>query len=341
VTRRELIFLAVLAVGIASVWMWGAYSPDRTPAAAAEASAAYYPEDAVAYASLSLDPAGGQLEYMTEVVEFFHEFEAVGEWVTHAETLLVDAMGTDLEGIGAWIGSELSAAIFDLGDGGPGLALAIDVTDQAAAGEFLARWIERREQGHAEDASVAVGVERLGEPVVVGTQAGEAELVAAALLEVLVGDAGDVGEEGVGVDVVAVHSLQALGGDVGLAGNLLPALGLGVARGHGSGHAGDLVVGETGELAADEPVLGAVGKLGDVGNVVAEAGGGDIRRRRSIEGVGGGMEMSEFPFSVLALIDLGPTARLPLEPSLGVIRHQILGSDPPDVAAEFDLDIVG
>ncbi|MDE0290754.1 MAG: DUF3352 domain-containing protein [bacterium] len=165
-TRRELIFLAVLAVGIASVWMWGAYSPDRTPAAAAEASAAYYPEDAVAYASLSLDPTGGQLEYMTEVVEFFHEFEAVGEWVTHAETLLVDAMGTDFEGIGAWIGSELSAAIFDLGDGGPGLALAIDVTDQAAAGEFLARWIERREEdgsGSFERLAVSEGVIWLGD----------------------------------------------------------------------------------------------------------------------------------------------------------------------------------
>ena len=51
--------------------------------------------------------------------------------------------------------------------------------------------------------------------------------------------------------------------------------------------------------------------------------------------------MSELPFSVLPLIDLGPTARLPLEPSLGVIRHQILGSDPPHVTAELDLDIIG
>ena len=51
--------------------------------------------------------------------------------------------------------------------------------------------------------------------------------------------------------------------------------------------------------------------------------------------------MSEFPFSVLTLVNLGPTARLPLEPAFGLIRHQILGSDPPDVTAELDLDIVG
>ena len=51
--------------------------------------------------------------------------------------------------------------------------------------------------------------------------------------------------------------------------------------------------------------------------------------------------MSEFPFSVLPLIDLGPTPRLPLEPSLGLIGHQILGGDPSDIPAELDLDIVG
>ena len=53
------------------------------------------------------------------------------------------------------------------------------------------------------------------------------------------------------------------------------------------------------------------------------------------------MEVSEFPFSVLSLINLGPTPRLPLEPSLGLIRHQILGSDPSDVPAELDLYVVG
>ena len=51
--------------------------------------------------------------------------------------------------------------------------------------------------------------------------------------------------------------------------------------------------------------------------------------------------MSELPFSVLPLINLGPTARLPLEPSLGLIGHQVLRSDPSDVTAELDLDIVG
>ncbi len=51
--------------------------------------------------------------------------------------------------------------------------------------------------------------------------------------------------------------------------------------------------------------------------------------------------MSEFPFSVIPLINLGPTARLPLEPPLGLISHQILGGDPSDVTAELDLDIVG
>ncbi len=165
-TRRELIFLTVMAVGIASVWMWRVYSPEGTPAVAAEASAAYYPEDAVAYASVSLDATGGQLEYMTEIVEFFHEFDAVSEWVTHAETLLVDAMGTDFEGIGAWMGSEVSAAIFDLGDGRPGLALAVDITDRDAAGDFLARWIDRREadgSGSFERLAVSEGAIWLGD----------------------------------------------------------------------------------------------------------------------------------------------------------------------------------
>ena len=77
-----------------------------------------------------------------------------------------------------------------------------------------------------------------------------------------------------GIDVVAVHGLQSFGGHVGLAGDFLPALGFGVTRGHRRGHAGDLVVGEAGRLAADEPVLGAVGQLGDVGDVIAEPGGG-------------------------------------------------------------------
>ena len=152
-TRREVIFLTVLAVGIASVWIWRVDSTERSAdmaATRAEASAAYYPDDAVAYAWLSLTPSGAQPEYMTELVDRFYQFEGIREWVTHAETMLADATGSNFESIGAWMGTELSAAIFDLGDGQPGLAVTVEVADQDAAGEFLARWIERREEKTSE-----------------------------------------------------------------------------------------------------------------------------------------------------------------------------------------------
>ena len=160
-TRREAIFLALLVAAIASVWVWRVQSSERSgdlAAAGAEASAAYYPDDVVAYAWLSLEPSGGQLEHMTEVVDWFRGFEEVRELADRVDTMLVDATGSDLEGIGAWIGTEVSAAVLDLGEGRPGLAVTLEVTDREEAGEFLAGWIERREaDGYGSFERLAVG----------------------------------------------------------------------------------------------------------------------------------------------------------------------------------------
>ena len=163
-TRREAVFLALLVAAVASVWIWRVQSSERSDdlaAAGAEASAAYYPDDAVAYAWMSLEPADGQLEYMTDMVEWILEFEEVRELADRVDAMLVGATGSDFESLGAWIGAELSAAVFDLGEGRPGLAVTVEVADRDAAGEFLARWIERREadgSGSFERFAVSEGV---------------------------------------------------------------------------------------------------------------------------------------------------------------------------------------
>ena len=147
-TRREAIVLALLVAAIASVWILRVHSAERSAhlaAARAEASAAYYPEDAVAYAWLSLAPSGGQLEYMNRIAGRFGEFEGIRELAPQVEAMLLDATGSNLGEISSWMGAELSAAVFDLGQGRPELVVTVEVADQEAAGEFAARWIERRE----------------------------------------------------------------------------------------------------------------------------------------------------------------------------------------------------
>ena len=158
--RREVIAVTLAAVAIAAVWAWRVQTSERSTSsmARAEASASYYPDDAVAYAWLTLAPSGDQAEDMMNLVEGFYEFEGIREVVSAAEEMLLAATGSDFEDFGAWMGTEMSAAAFDLGDGEFGVAATVGVGDREAADEFLMSWIEQREsQGSASFERYMVG----------------------------------------------------------------------------------------------------------------------------------------------------------------------------------------
>ena len=147
--RREVIFLTLLAMAIASVWVWRVGSTERSAdmaAAKAEASAAYYPDDAVAYAWLTLDPPGDQHSDMVSLLGRFSGLVEIRDMLDVGDEMPGAAFEDIFGEIGAWIGTEVSVAVFDLGEGRPGLAAAVEVGDQDAAGEFLASWIEHREE---------------------------------------------------------------------------------------------------------------------------------------------------------------------------------------------------
>ena len=143
-TRREVVALTCVAVVIAAVWIWRVQTSERGDRMA-EASASYYPDDAIAYGWLTLAPAGDQRENMEDFRGWLHEFWEMGGWMSDSETSRVDTDRGGLPDIGTWIGDDHSAALFDLGDGEMGMVAAFGVEDQGAADEFLARWMERQE----------------------------------------------------------------------------------------------------------------------------------------------------------------------------------------------------
>ena len=146
--RRAAVGLVLAGAILASVWVVIVYSGDRSPADVAtptEESARYYPDDVVAYAWLTLVPSGGQYEDMAHLGERLYEFGGIRDLVDDADGVLLDAIGSNFADIRAWVRTEMSAAVFDLGNGDLGVAVTVGVSDRDSAGEFLVNWIERWE----------------------------------------------------------------------------------------------------------------------------------------------------------------------------------------------------
>lgn len=144
-TRREIFVVTLIAAAIASVWVWRVYSADRSDSAPEpEASASYYPDDAVAYVWLTLAPEGDQSGNLMTLVDGFDELAGVRGLVGEGEGMLPDAIGSALEDLGTWIGTEMSAAVVDLDGGDIGVAVTVGVRDRDAAGRFLQSWLEEQ-----------------------------------------------------------------------------------------------------------------------------------------------------------------------------------------------------
>ncbi len=139
-----MIAIALVTAAIASVWVWRAFRADPprsvTPA---EASASYYPEDAVAYVWLDL----GSGESPTGIIPLlFDQLEGALGSAAEGDSTLPDAIGTILGELGTWLGTEVSAALVDLEDGEIGVAVAVGVSDRDAAAEFLRSWLRKQEE---------------------------------------------------------------------------------------------------------------------------------------------------------------------------------------------------
>ena len=142
-----MVAVALVAAAIASVWVWRVTSADRAgPEIRTEASASYYPEDAVAYAWLNLAPAESPIGNLSPLFDRLDELEGIGGSTGEPDGTLPDAIETVLGGLGTWIGTEVSAAVVDLEDGEIGVAVTVAVSDGDAAAEFLQGWLLLQEQ---------------------------------------------------------------------------------------------------------------------------------------------------------------------------------------------------
>ena len=142
-----MVAVALVVVAIAFVWVWRVTSADRAgPEIRAEASASYYPEDAVAYAWLNLAPGESPSGNLPFLLDRFDGLEGVRGLTGEADGMLPDAIETVIGGLGTWIGTEASAAVVDLDDGEIGLAVTVAVSDRDAAAEFLQSWVQHQEQ---------------------------------------------------------------------------------------------------------------------------------------------------------------------------------------------------
>ncbi|MDE0376196.1 MAG: hypothetical protein OXK16_09565 [bacterium] len=145
--RKETIAIALVAAAIASAWVWRALVTDPpgsvTPA---EASASYYPDETVAYAWLDLGTGESPSGIIPLLLDQLDDLGGVGGPAGEGDGPLPDAIGTILGELGTWIGTEVSAALVDLEDGGVGLAVTVGVSDGDAAAEFLQSWLRKQEE---------------------------------------------------------------------------------------------------------------------------------------------------------------------------------------------------
>ena len=138
-----------IAIGI-GVAIYSGALPLPWNAKPAEYHARYFPDDVVAYAWLTLNPAMGQREQMMEAWEGFQDIEGFREWVGGIEDDLVEETGFDLaEEMRAWSTGELSAAVLDLDDERIKGAVVIGLRNRNAAGDFLGEWLRNREEKSA------------------------------------------------------------------------------------------------------------------------------------------------------------------------------------------------
>ena len=142
-----MIAVALVAAAVASVWVWRVLSADRPSSVTRpEAAASYYPEDAVAYVWLDLALGESPSGILPLLFDQLDELEGLGGLEDEGEGILPDAIETVLGGLGTWIGTEVSAAVVDLEDGGIGVAVTVAASDRDAAAEFLQGWLEKQER---------------------------------------------------------------------------------------------------------------------------------------------------------------------------------------------------
>jgi len=156
--------VALVAAVIAAVWVWRILPAERPGSVTrAEASASYYPEDAVAYAWLDLargeSPPGG-LPFL------FDQLEGVGGFAGEGDNILPDAVATFLGDLGTWIGTEVSAAVVELENGEIAFAATVGVSDRDAAAEFMRSWLQHQEQ------STSAFIAQAGDFLLFGTDEG-------------------------------------------------------------------------------------------------------------------------------------------------------------------------
>ncbi|MDE0709898.1 MAG: hypothetical protein OXH89_05655, partial [bacterium] len=156
--------VALVAAVIAAVWVWRILPAERPGSVTrAEASASYYPEDAVAYAWLDLAPGEsppGGLPFL------FDQLEGVGGFAGEGDNTLPDAVATFLGDLGTWIGTELSAAVVELENGEIAFAATVGVSDRDAAAESMRSWLQHQEQ------STSAFIAQAGDFLLFGTDEG-------------------------------------------------------------------------------------------------------------------------------------------------------------------------
>ena len=141
-----MIAIALVAAAIASVWVWRVSADPPGSVTPAEASASYYPEDAVAYAWLDLAAGESPFVDLPSMLGLFDELDGPRGSAGEEAGTLPGAIGTVLGELGNWIGTEVSGAVVDLEDGGVGVAVTVGVSDGDAAAEFLQSWLRKQEE---------------------------------------------------------------------------------------------------------------------------------------------------------------------------------------------------
>ncbi|WP_420612511.1 hypothetical protein [Candidatus Spongiisocius sp.] len=164
--------VALVAAAIAFVWVWRILPAERpgsvTPA---EASASYYPEDAVAYAWLNLAPGESPPGSLPFLFDQLDGLEGSGGLAGEGDNILPDAIATLFGEPSAWMGTEASAAVVELGNGEIAFAATVRVSDTDAAAEFMRSWLQHQEQ------STSASVAQAGDFLLFGTDEGLLEEV--------------------------------------------------------------------------------------------------------------------------------------------------------------------
>ena len=153
---RKLVFvglgaLATLAVAGAAVYFfWDALLPSSSP----ENNARYYPQNAIAYTWVTLNPGEGQRKHMLDMFNRLGELSEFDDLRDRITDDMESETDIDFENdIAPWIGYDISAALIDVDLDGESVEFAATagVRDADAAARFLDDWLD-----YMEDESDAV-----------------------------------------------------------------------------------------------------------------------------------------------------------------------------------------